>query len=254
MRPRQYRNRRSRSCPPRPAAAYRGDVAKNQPGSARPRSQADRDRPRPAVNYVEAGPGPVLLLIHGMAGNAENWRAVVEPLALATRVAPDLPATASRSPAAATTRSGSLATGLRDLLSPSATIARPWSATPSAAASRCSSPTSSRSWSNGWCSSPAAASAPGQHGLARGGAARRRPLHLCHRRPRAAGRFGCSTRPWRDRAATSADVAEVARGYASLADADRRKPSSRPCARSSAPAASVSPPATASTWPNRCRS
>ena len=37
---------------------------------------------------------------------------------------------------------------------------RRWSATRSAAASRCSSPTSSRRWSSGWCWSPAAASVP----------------------------------------------------------------------------------------------
>ena len=33
---------------------------------------------------MEAGSGPVLLLIHGMAGTAENWEAVIEPLASTT--------------------------------------------------------------------------------------------------------------------------------------------------------------------------
>ena len=44
------------------------------------------------VTYAQAGSGPVLLLIHGMAGNFENWQAVIEPLAQHhTVVAPDLP-------------------------------------------------------------------------------------------------------------------------------------------------------------------
>jgi pimeloyl-ACP methyl ester carboxylesterase len=44
------------------------------------------------LSYVQAGSGPVLLLIHGMAGTLENWRAVIEPLARQyTVVAPDLP-------------------------------------------------------------------------------------------------------------------------------------------------------------------
>ena len=34
-----------------------------------------------AVNCVEAGSGPVLLLIHGMAGNIGNWQEVIGPLA-----------------------------------------------------------------------------------------------------------------------------------------------------------------------------
>ena len=45
-----------------------------------------------SVEYVEAGSGPVLVLIHGMAGTCQNWRAVIEPLALHhTVIAPDLP-------------------------------------------------------------------------------------------------------------------------------------------------------------------
>jgi pimeloyl-ACP methyl ester carboxylesterase len=69
------------------------------------------------INYVEAGSGPVLLLIHGMAGNAENWRAVVEPLARAhTVIAPDLPGHGESEPGAGDYSLGSLATGLRDLL------------------------------------------------------------------------------------------------------------------------------------------
>jgi pimeloyl-ACP methyl ester carboxylesterase len=69
------------------------------------------------VSYVEVGAGPVLLLIHGMAGNRENWQAVIEPLALGhTVVAPDLPGHGESAPGAGDYSLGALATGLRDLL------------------------------------------------------------------------------------------------------------------------------------------
>ncbi|HSZ06761.1 MAG TPA: alpha/beta fold hydrolase [Solirubrobacteraceae bacterium] len=69
------------------------------------------------VSYAEAGSGPVLLLIHGMAGTHESWRAVIEPLALThTVVALDLPGHGSSEPGAGDYSLGSLAAGLRDLL------------------------------------------------------------------------------------------------------------------------------------------
>jgi pimeloyl-ACP methyl ester carboxylesterase len=44
------------------------------------------------VTYIKAGSGPVLLLVHGLAGTIDNWRAVIEPLARHhTVIAPDLP-------------------------------------------------------------------------------------------------------------------------------------------------------------------
>ena len=44
------------------------------------------------VSYREAGEGPVLLLIHGMAGTSEGWDAVIGPLARHhTVIAPDFP-------------------------------------------------------------------------------------------------------------------------------------------------------------------
>ena len=45
-----------------------------------------------SLSYVAAGSGPVLLLIHGMAGTVENWGAVIGPLSRQyTVVAADLP-------------------------------------------------------------------------------------------------------------------------------------------------------------------
>ena len=69
------------------------------------------------VAYVQAGSGPVLLLIHGMGGTFENWGAVVEPLARAhTVIAPDLPGHGASAPGAGDYSLGALAAGLRDLL------------------------------------------------------------------------------------------------------------------------------------------
>jgi pimeloyl-ACP methyl ester carboxylesterase len=69
------------------------------------------------VAYAEAGSGPVLLLIHGMAGTYENWQAVIEPLAQHhTVVAPDLPGHGTSAPGGGDYSLGALAAGLRDLL------------------------------------------------------------------------------------------------------------------------------------------
>ena len=70
-----------------------------------------------SVTYTEVGAGPVLLLIHGMAGSYENWQAVIEPLARRyTVVAPDLPGHGGSAPGAGDYSLGALAFGLRDLL------------------------------------------------------------------------------------------------------------------------------------------
>jgi pimeloyl-ACP methyl ester carboxylesterase len=70
-----------------------------------------------SVTYAEAGTGPVLLLIHGMAGNFENWQAVIEPLARGhTVIAPDLPGHGESAPGGGDYSLGALAAGLRDLL------------------------------------------------------------------------------------------------------------------------------------------
>jgi pimeloyl-ACP methyl ester carboxylesterase len=70
-----------------------------------------------SVSYVQKGAGPVLLLIHGMAGSMETWRSVIDPLARsATVVAVDLPGHGASSPAGGDYSLGSLAAGLRDVL------------------------------------------------------------------------------------------------------------------------------------------
>jgi pimeloyl-ACP methyl ester carboxylesterase len=69
------------------------------------------------VSYAEAGTGPVVLLIHGMAGTCENWRAVIEPLARHhTIIAPDLPGHGGSAPGSGDYSLGAFAAGLRDLL------------------------------------------------------------------------------------------------------------------------------------------
>ena len=53
------------------------------------------------LSYVQAGHGPVLLLIHGVAGTLENWRPVIGPLSEHfTVVASDLPGHGSSAPGA----------------------------------------------------------------------------------------------------------------------------------------------------------
>jgi|SRR5881394_115486 len=70
-----------------------------------------------SVSYLEAGKGPVLLLIHGIAGTCENWREVVEPLARHhTVIAPDFPGHGSSEAGGGDYSLGALASGLRDLL------------------------------------------------------------------------------------------------------------------------------------------
>jgi pimeloyl-ACP methyl ester carboxylesterase len=67
--------------------------------------------------YLVGGEGPVLLLIHGMAGTCENWREVIEPLARRhTVIAPDLPGHGLSAGGSGDYSLGNLASGLRDLL------------------------------------------------------------------------------------------------------------------------------------------
>jgi pimeloyl-ACP methyl ester carboxylesterase len=69
------------------------------------------------LTYREAGEGPVLLLVHGMAGTADNWQTVIEPLALRhTVIAPDFPGHGGSAPSGGDYSLGGLAGVLRDLL------------------------------------------------------------------------------------------------------------------------------------------
>lgn len=70
-----------------------------------------------SISYVQKGAGPVLLLVHGIAGSLETWRSVIDPLARnATVLAVDLPGHGASSPGGGDYSLGSLATGLRDLM------------------------------------------------------------------------------------------------------------------------------------------
>lgn len=70
-----------------------------------------------SVSYAETGAGPVLLLIHGMGGSSDNWRAVIEPLARDhTVIVPDLPGHGQSTPGPGDYSVGGLAAALRDLL------------------------------------------------------------------------------------------------------------------------------------------
>ena len=70
-----------------------------------------------SVSYLKAGEGPLVLLVHGMAGTARNWDAVIEPLALHnTVIAPDFPGHGESEPGGGDYSLGSLASGLRDLM------------------------------------------------------------------------------------------------------------------------------------------
>lgn len=70
-----------------------------------------------SVSYAEAGDGPAMLLIHGLAGDAGNWSEVIGPLARThTVVAPDLPGHGASAPGGGDYSVGALAASLRDLL------------------------------------------------------------------------------------------------------------------------------------------
>jgi pimeloyl-ACP methyl ester carboxylesterase len=70
-----------------------------------------------SITYRQKGSGPVLLLIHGMAGDLDTWRSVIDPLARdATVLAVDLPGHGSSSPGDGDYSLGSLASFLRDVL------------------------------------------------------------------------------------------------------------------------------------------
>ncbi|HEX8050493.1 MAG TPA: alpha/beta fold hydrolase [Solirubrobacterales bacterium] len=82
----------------------------------KPKPRAVEVHGRP-MNFVEAGSGPVLLLIHGMAGTCANWESVIEPLAInSTVIAPDFPGHGASAPGGGDYSLGGLAGSLRDLM------------------------------------------------------------------------------------------------------------------------------------------
>jgi pimeloyl-ACP methyl ester carboxylesterase len=83
---------------------------------AKPKPRAVEVHGRP-MNFIEAGSGPVLLLIHGMAGTCANWESVIEPLAINnTVIAPDFPGHGASAPGGGDYSLGGLAGSLRDLM------------------------------------------------------------------------------------------------------------------------------------------
>ena len=210
-----------------------------------------------AISYLGGGAGPVLLLIHGMAGTCRE-------LAVGDRAAGPAPhgdrarlprPRRSRRPAAATTR---------------------WAASPAACATCCSTLGHERATlvghslgggvamqftyqfpemverlvlvSSGGLGpdvSPIlrAAALPGADLFIAATAGIGQQVGVAGRpRPRHASACGPAPTSPRSPAATPRSPTPSA-----------ARPSSRPCARWSAPRASASPPSTASTWPRRCR-
>jgi pimeloyl-ACP methyl ester carboxylesterase len=69
------------------------------------------------ISFRRAGEGPVVLLVHGMAGSSETWEALIPALARsATVIAPDLIGHGSSAKPIGDYSLGSLASHLRDLL------------------------------------------------------------------------------------------------------------------------------------------
>ncbi len=209
-----------------------------------------------SMTYLEAGSGPVLLLIHGMAGTCENWQAVIEPLAARhTVLAPDLPGHGSSAPGGGDYSLGALAAGLRDLLvalgheratlvghSLGGGIAMQFAYQFPEATERLVlvSAAGSVRRSVPSCAPPRSRARTGSSPLRLDLGASR------DRRWRAAWRpSGCGRTPTspRSRADTRRSPTEIG--------APRSWP---PCAPWSAPGASASTPATGSTWPRGCRS
>jgi pimeloyl-ACP methyl ester carboxylesterase len=91
-----------------------GKVTRLNRAEAKPRAVEVHGR---QMNFIEAGSGPVLLLIHGMAGTCANWESVIEPLAIHhTVIAPDFPGHGSSAPGGGDYSLGALASAMRDLM------------------------------------------------------------------------------------------------------------------------------------------
>jgi pimeloyl-ACP methyl ester carboxylesterase len=112
------------------------------------------------VAFRSGGTGPVILLVHGMAGSSSTWRHVMPALAEHfTVVAPDVPGHGASAKPRGDYSLGALA-AVCAICSPCwDTSGRRWSAGRWRAVSPCSSPTSSPSAANGSCWCRAVASA-----------------------------------------------------------------------------------------------
>jgi pimeloyl-ACP methyl ester carboxylesterase len=114
-----------------------------------------------SFSYRQVGAGPVVVLVHGLAGTMGTWDAVVDELATrCTVVAVDLPGHGHSEPLPGDSSIGTYANALRDLLDalghPPATVV----GHSLGEASRCSSRTSIRNAASGLSRCPAAGSAP----------------------------------------------------------------------------------------------
>src|SRR4051794_365545 len=70
-----------------------------------------------SVSYQRAGWGPLLVLLHGIAGSSDTWNDVIEPLAERyTVVAPDLLGHGESAKPRGDYSLGAYASGVRDLL------------------------------------------------------------------------------------------------------------------------------------------
>src|SRR3954467_12038123 len=70
-----------------------------------------------SVSYQRAGWGPLLVLLHGIAGSSDTWNDVIEPLAEKyTVVAPDLLGHGESAKPRGDYSLGAYASGIRDLL------------------------------------------------------------------------------------------------------------------------------------------
>ena len=177
------------------------------------------------VSFRGGGSGPVVVLIHGMAGSSVTWEPVLAELTRHyTVIAPTCPATVSRTSLGVTTRSVRMRAAFAIFCWRSDTSGATIVGSPSAAASRCSSRTSTPNGASAWCSSRAADWGRRSRcccALTLPGAEHLMPI-ACNGRVRDAGtavtgfldRIGLRPVP---------AVAEMWRSYASLSDASTRE-------------------------------